>query len=84
VDRHVVRTPGRPALELGRLLRVRDEVDAVDALDLGQAVEDPVDDRPAADREQLLGDGVGERPEPGRVPGGEDDGFQVPSSQEAR
>jgi hypothetical protein len=84
VDRHVARAPGRPALELGDLPRVRDDVDAVEPVDLGQPVEDPVDDRPAADREQLLGDGVGQRTEPGRVPGGEDDGFQVPSSQEAR
>jgi hypothetical protein len=84
VDRHVARARGRPALELGGLLGVRNEVDGVNRVDLGQPVEDPVDDRTAADREQLLGDGVGQRPEPGRVPGGEDDGFQVPSSQEAR
>jgi hypothetical protein len=84
VNRDVVPAPGRPALELGGLVGIRDDVDAVEPVDLGQPVEDPVDDRPSADREQLLRDGVGQRPEPGRVPGRENDGFQVPSSQDSR
>jgi hypothetical protein len=82
VDRDTA--PGGPALELGRLGRVRDDVDLVEPLDLAEPVEDPVGDRPAADRQELLRDGVGERAEARRVPRREDDRFQVPSSQDAR
>ena len=73
----------RPLSELRGEPPVRDEVDVVYAC-LADLVEDPVDHRPPAHRQQLLGEAVGERAKPGGVAGRQDEGFQVPSSQEAR
>ena len=44
-----------PALELRRIVRIRDEVGLVDLVDFLDFLEDPVHHRPAADRQQLLG-----------------------------
>src|SRR6266540_1947400 len=67
------RAPARPAFEVGREARVRDDVNLLDVFDLLDLVEDPVDDRPPPDFEERLRAVVRQWAQPGRVARREDE-----------
>jgi len=59
-------------------------VDRLDLVHRADPVDDPLDHRPPADGQERLRDRLRQRVQPRRVPGRQDEGVYVPSSQEAR
>ena len=77
VDRDRDGAPGGlgPSDERSSELRIRDDVDCVDLVDLFDAVEDPVEHRPPADGQERLRDRLRQRVQTRRVARGEDERF---------